>query len=126
MIRLRAILGATMALLACAGIAGADPAKTRHIHIEDALILDTEEASCEVLKAAVVKQWHLPADTPKKWQWYCEADTIKHDYMRIMALRAGKCEAYSCLLGWFAVMRQSTVVLQFDVGNLRVVPLDDQ
>jgi hypothetical protein len=88
------------------------------------LVADTEQAACEVLKAAVVRQRHLPADTPSVWKWYCDFSTIEDKYLRIVALRAGRCDAFSCLMGWFAVMRRSTVVLGWDLNQDRVVPLD--
>ena len=88
------------------------------------VVEDTESAACEVLKRAVVKQRHLPRDTPTKWRWFCDFSVDSNDYVRIVALRAGRCEAYSCLMGWFAVMRRSSVVLGYDVGEDRIVPLD--
>jgi len=88
------------------------------------VVVDSEDAACEVLKAAVVRQQHLSADTPKKWQWFCDFTVTKNDYLRIIGLRAGRCNAASCLIGWYAVMRRSTVVLEYDVAEDRVVPLD--
>ena len=94
-------------------------------HVDDPLIADTESATCEVLKSAIVAQRKLPLDTPDKYQWFCDfAAPSDNQYLRIVALRAGRCDAASCLMGWFAVMRQSSVVLQWDVGNNRIVPLD--
>jgi hypothetical protein len=92
--------------------------------IDNPRVPDTDEAACTILKKVVVKQRHLPPNTPTEYQWYCDVTTTKNEYMRIIGLRAGKCDAASCLMGWFAVMRRSAVVLQYDVGNDRVVPLD--
>ena len=88
------------------------------------VIEDTESAACEVLKQAVVKQRHLPADAPTKWRWFCDFSDASDDHVRIVALRAGRCDAYSCLMGWFAVMRRSSVVLGYDGAEDRIVPLD--
>jgi hypothetical protein len=85
---------------------------------------DTEAVACQILKSAVVRQHHLPADTPLKWKWYCEFSTSSNDLVRVVALRAGRCDAYSCLMGWFAVMRRSSLVLQYDVGENRIVEMD--
>jgi hypothetical protein len=93
--------------------------------IASPVIEDTEEAACNVLKITVVRQSRLPPDTPDSYEWYCDFSTASHEYLRIVALRAGHCEAASCLLGWFAVMRGSEVVLQWDVGNGRIVALDE-
>lgn len=100
-------------------------AATPQVGIYVPLVADTEDATCEVLKKTVVSQRHLPDDTPTQYKWFCDFSVTQNEYMRIVALRAGRCEAYaSCLMGWFAVMRRSTVVLQWDVGNDRIVPLD--
>jgi hypothetical protein len=116
------VLFATFSLLLanlCA--AGEDPA----FSWTSPLVPDTEEATCEILKATVVKQHHLPADTPQNWNWYCDFSTEEYPYLRLVALRAKECDAFSCLMGWFAVMRRSTVVLEWDLAEDRLVPLSE-
>ena len=86
------------------------------------LIADTEDAACNVLKEAVAKQLHLSANTPLERHWFCDF-ARDNQYFRIVALRVGDCDAPSCLLGWYAVMRRSPAVLEWDVAEERLVPL---
>jgi len=88
------------------------------------LVADTENAACDVLKRVVATQRDLPQNT-NQHDWYCDFSNTQNAYLRIVGLHARKCDAASCLLGWFAVMRRSSVVLRWDLANDRIVPLDE-
>lgn len=102
------------------------PVRAQDAGRQSPLIEDTEEAACGVLKRTIVRQRNLPTETPTKWEWYCEFSSIENALVRIVALRAGHCDAASCLMGWFAVMRRSSVVLEYDVGEERIVAMPER
>ena len=89
------------------------------------IIEDTPKAACIVLKRAVATLYGLPESGPPELGWFCDVTSEKNDYVYIIALRSNRPPPYSNLMGWFAVMRRSDVVLGFDVAESRIVPLAD-
>jgi hypothetical protein len=88
------------------------------------LIEDSEAAACDVVKMTIA-ELRLSTKKPDP-EWYCDFAEEDNEYLRIVALRSHgseKAGAYSNLIGWFAVARQSQVVLEWDLGNDRLVAL---
>jgi hypothetical protein len=93
---------------------------------ETPLIDDTPEAACDVLKQRIA-ELSLPDGKPDRY-WFCDFTTIEDPYVRIVALRSSQprtdgATIYSNLIGWFAVARRSTLVLEWDVGEERLIPI---
>jgi hypothetical protein len=94
---------------------------------EFAVIEDTPEAACEVLKQAIAGSHRLPK--PDKY-WYCDnAEATKYVYT--MALRSSEPRTdlpegavYSNLMGWYAVARRSPLALEWDINEDRLLPLE--
>lgn len=90
------------------------------------VVEDSESAACDVLKSRIAE---LYMDTKKvDPYWFCEGTVTENEYIRILALRSNfprmeEGAIYSNLLGWFAVARRSSLVLEWDVGEDRLVPM---
>jgi hypothetical protein len=88
------------------------------------LVEDTPEAACNVLKQRMAELMALPHNRPNP-RWFCDASTEKNEYLYIIGLRydAPEPSKTAPLIGWFAVARRSTLVVEYDVAELRLVPI---
>lgn len=91
---------------------------------ENPLVQDSPEAACDTLRNRVALIQGLPTDNLDA-RWYCETSNISNDYLYIIALHAIDHLNYvhSNLVGWFAVARRSTLVMEYDVAQDRLVPI---
>lgn len=94
---------------------------------ETPIIEDTPAAACEILKNHMAKIMQLPGAKPHR-RWFCDFTSTENEFLYIIGLRSdpsieGHASATVPLIGWFAVARRSTVVLQFDIVENRVVPI---
>ncbi len=89
------------------------------------LVKDTPEAACDVLKKHMAAVMALPDNEPDK-HWFCDFSSEHNEYLYIIGLRYDPGEAGGSvpLVGWFAVARRSTLVIQYDVAEQRLVPID--
>src|ERR1700691_4921590 len=104
----------SLTLLASPGIAFASPGGQ---------IDDSKNAACSGLKVHMAREY-LDSKQPDP-PWYCDF-TESHKFFYIVALRSGDPIAFeegSNLVGWFAVAKRSDIILEFDVANVRLVPL---
>lgn len=88
------------------------------------LIDDTPAAACEVLKRHMAVVMDLPHHQPDQ-HWFCDHSTEQNEYLYIIGLRynpSGPSPTVP-LIGWFAVARKSSVVLQLDVAEGRLTPI---
>ncbi len=95
---------------------------------ESAIVDDTREAACTVLKDRIGKG--LPNKKPDP-HWFCDFTNTNNEFIYIVALRSNAprddgATVYSNLVGWFAVARRSDLVLGFDVGEQRLEPLPQE
>ena len=95
---------------------------------EAPLVDDTPEAACKVLQEKIATL-SLPSGKPDKL-WFCDHSTIKNEYFYFMALRSMQVrgvpdEIHSNLIGWFGVARRSNIVLEWDIGEDRLVKISD-
>jgi len=95
------------------------------IFVREALVKDSEEAACSVLKTRFA-ELYMGGRTDR--YWFCDFTTIKNDYVRIIGLRSRAprtdgATIYSNLLGWYGVARRSHVVVQWDVNEDRLIPI---
>jgi len=84
---------------------------------------DSKNAACSELKVHMAREY-LNSKQPDP-PWYCDF-TESHEFYYIVALRSGDPIAFeegSNLVGWFAVAKRSDMILEFDVANMRLVPL---
>ena len=93
----------------------------------DAIVEDSEKAACEVLKTRFA-ELYMENKKPDRY-WFCDFTTQKSNYVRIIGLRSSAprndgATIYSNLMGWFAVARRSHVVLQWDLNEDRLIPID--
>ncbi len=88
------------------------------------LIEDTPEAACEVLQHRMAVVMALPHNEPDK-HWFCDFTTEHNDYLYIIGLRSEPSGPGGSvpLIGWFAVARRSTLVVQVDFAEGRLVPI---
>jgi hypothetical protein len=88
------------------------------------LVEDTPEAACEVLQHRMAVVMALPHNEPDK-HWFCDFTTEHNDYLYIIGLRSEPSGPGGSvpLIGWFAVARRSTLVVQVDVAEGRLVPI---
>lgn len=109
--RIRARLLATAALTACAlqGIAR-EP-------------LDTGTA-CRALQKAIAERENLPEAGPPGVGWFCDFVPSKDPGLYVIALRFGRPQPYSNLLGWYAVARATGTISRWDAARQRAFPLD--
>ena len=85
---------------------------------------DTPEAACDVLQHRMAVVMALPHNEPDK-HWFCDFTAEHNDYLYIIGLRSEPSGpgGSAPLIGWFAVARRSTLVVQVDVAEGRLIPI---
>ena len=91
---------------------------------EPPLVDDTPETACSVLKRHMAALMHV-SPAAVSTDWWCDVSNVRDNYLYIIQLRSKPREALGTapLIGTFAVARRSSVVLQYDVANDRLVPI---
>lgn len=94
-------------------------------HADQPLIDDSQAAACALIKKAAMDHLHTTEKDPN--QLYCEFTSEENAYLFIAALRhrnpTSKNYFHSNLIGWYAAMRRSDVVLEYDMAELRLTYL---
>jgi hypothetical protein len=85
--------------------------------------LDTG-AACRVLQKAVSDRENLPDTGPPGVGWFCDFAPSKDPALYVIALRSGRPQPYSNLMGWYAVTRATGIISRWDVTKQRAFPLD--
>ncbi len=88
------------------------------------LVEDTPQAACDVLQHRMAVVMALPHNEPDK-RWFCDFTNIENQYLYIIGLRYAPSEPAGSvpLIGWFAVARRSTLVVQLDIAEDRLIPI---
>ena len=88
------------------------------------LVEDTPQAACEVLQHRMAVVMALRHNEPDK-HWFCDFTTIDNPYLYIIGLRYAPSEPGGSvpLIGWFAVARRSTLVVEVDIAEDRLIPI---
>jgi hypothetical protein len=88
------------------------------------LVDDTHDAACGVLKKHIIALRKLDEQLVMS-KWFCDFSIPEDTHMYVVALHSDRPAPYSSLIGWYAVMRRSDVVLGYDVAEDRVVSLEN-
>jgi hypothetical protein len=77
-------------------------------------------AACHVLQKAIARRDNLPESGPPDMGWFCDITPSKDPTVYVIALRTGKTRPQGNLIGWYAVVRASGAIHEWDVHAGRV------
>jgi hypothetical protein len=77
-------------------------------------------AACHLLQKAIARRDNLPESGPPDVGWFCDIAPSKDPAVYVIALRTSKPRPQGNLIGWYAVVRSSGDVHEWNVSTQRI------